>query len=658
MQGRSLGLPRGALNTQLHSAIYRRTFQITHNFFEVAKKRRAMASSSAFSLSLVVVVLLWLPTSLAADAYSHHDHWSAPLVSKEKRKTIASSDYGSVSAVDVSDGYKQLYHLQFFTLEPQSLLTPLYLHTDMVFYVHSGRGTIDWVGDGETKSVEVKRGDIYRIPAGSVFYVHSHPDPQRQKLRIHAIFTTPTSDSSGEQFARAYSNLADLIRGFDKQVLRMGFKVPEEVISALKRAERPPAIVPFIGGKPAGDGPGWKEGIFEALLGTGLPLGDDNKKKKDKKSKEKAFNILEAKPDVQNCNGQSIAVTAKEFSVLRGSDVGVFMVNLTKGSMVGPHWNPRATEVAVVTEGEGMVQVVLPTEKKASSPGEEGEEGACESWRVRVREGDVFVVPRYHAMAQMSFNDGSFSWVGFSTSVRRNRPQFLAGKRSVLQILDKDVLALALGVSNKTVEKLLAAQGEAVMLECTSCAEEAERTGEEEERQREEKEEEEKRRREEEEARKREEEEARKREEEERKRKEEEEERKREEEEEERKRKEEEEERKREEEEEERKREEEEEERKRKEEEEGGGGEGGLAVLVLRPLPGQRGDLLGRHLRTQAGPYCMHHHRCYLVVVQIVKQAVRPRYDHVSRRHRESIHLMNPHSDQFHEQIQPRIIQI
>ena len=60
--------------------------------------------------------------------------------------------------------------------------------------------------------------------------------------------------------------------------------------------------------------------------------GDNGKKKKEeqKRTKGKVFNILDVEPDVQNCNGQSIAITDKEFHALKGSDVGVFMVNLTK----------------------------------------------------------------------------------------------------------------------------------------------------------------------------------------------------------------------------------------------------------------------------------------------------------------------------------------
>jgi len=267
---------------------------------------------------------------------------------------------------------------------------------------------------------------------------------------------------------------------------------------------------------------------------------------------------------------------------------------------VGPHWNPKATEIAIVTDGTGIVQMVCPSSSGSSSPqsdesrrghrgderggrGDEGGEGGgarCRSSVFRVKKGDVFVVPRFHPMAHMSFNNDSFVFVGFSTHMGENHPQFLAGKGSVLQAIGKEVLALSLGQPNSTaVEKLLSAQRDSTILSCISCAEELEkkaveeekRRGEEEERR--EQEERERREREEEERRREQEERERKeREEEERK---EQEERQRKEEEERQRRKEEERARKKQEkrqrrEEEERQREEEE----RREEEEGGGGRG------------------------------------------------------------------------------------
>ncbi|GMP31689.1 hypothetical protein CsSME_00005805 [Camellia sinensis var. sinensis] len=102
----------------------------------------------------------------------------------------------------------------------------------------------------------------------------------------------------------------------------------------------------------------------------------------------------------------------------------------------------------------------------------------------------------------MAFNKESFVFMGFSTTTKKNHPQFLAGKASVLRTLDQQVVAASFGVANMTISHLLDSQGESIILDCISCAEEEERMMEEEI----EKEKEEAREREEEEARKREEE--------------------------------------------------------------------------------------------------------------------------------------------------------
>ena len=83
----------------------------------------------------------------------------------------------------------------------------------------------------------------------------------------------------------------------------------------------------------------------------------------------------------------------------------------TQSAMLAPHWNPRGMEIALVTKGEGDIQVVH----------------ASGSSLERVREGNVFYVPRNFAMCQAASTNGPLEFVGFSTSSRPNHPQFLAG---------------------------------------------------------------------------------------------------------------------------------------------------------------------------------------------------------------------------------------
>nr|CAB3496788.1 unnamed protein product [Digitaria exilis] len=580
-----------------------------------------MAGAIARWLALVLLVAV-AAVIAAAEGNNKHEGWGrmsgrvgGQVVEKERRRVVAETEAGRVTAVDVADAAGTAYRLHFITMDPGALFLPVQLHADMVFYVHSGRGKVTYIEEesGERSSLEVERGDVYNLEQGSILYIQSYPNATRQRLRIYAIFT-----SEG-------------INAEDPSVQR-------EVAEAIKSAKTPPSIIPYNPHeKRHEDKPNWTEDIVDALLGVRDPEDFLNKKKKkdkhkhkskDKKSKSKSFNFYSGKPDVHNCYGWSKTMTNKDLDALHGSNIGMFMVNLTTGSMMGPHWNPKATEIAIVTAGSGIVQTVCPSSNSSKSrrcshgdkrrgPGGRGDDegkdkstAQCRSSVFRVKEGDVFVVPRFHPMAQMSFNNDSFVFVGFSTHMGENHPQFLAGKGSVLQAIGKEVLALSLGHKNSSVvEKLLSAQRDSTILSCVSCAEELEgkaaeeeerrrreeeEGGEEEERERKEREEEERRKKEEEEERERKEreEEERRREEEERERKEEEErqrekeeERERKEEEarqrkeEERERREQEEEQREEEEErarreEEERQREEEERRRREEEEEGGGGRG------------------------------------------------------------------------------------
>ncbi|XP_010414399.1 PREDICTED: vicilin-like seed storage protein At2g18540 [Camelina sativa] len=541
-----------------------------------------MSRSTLLPLSVFVyLITLFLCTQSFPDQNGLvSSSFSSPLlVKRDQRMPIVTTDFGEISAVQIGDGY----HLQFITLEPNALLLPLLLHSDMVLFVHTGSGTLNWVEEESERRLELRRGDVYRLRSGSVFYVHSdlERDDVQEKLRVYAIFDV--GKCLNDPCLGAYSSIRDLLLGFDDRTLRSAFAVHGDVLSKIRDAAKPPLIINAL---PKNRTQGSEEDKWQSRLVRLFvrvedvadhlamkPIVDANKKK------TRTFNVFESDPDFENNNGRSIVVDDKDLDALKGSRFGFFMVNLTEGSMMAPHWNPSACEISIVLQGEGMIRVV--NQQSLSSC-----KNNSNSERFMVEEGDVFVVPKFHPMAQMSFENSSFVFMGFSTSVKANHPQFLVGQSSVLKVLDREVLAVSFNLNNETIKGLLEAQKESVILDCVSCAEgelakltreieerkrreeeEIERKRKEAEERKRKREEEEKRRREEEEAeRRRKEEEARRREEE---RKREEEKRRREEEEAERRRKEEEEARRREEE---RKREEEEakrreEERKKREEE-------------------------------------------------------------------------------------------
>ncbi|XP_031495672.1 vicilin-like seed storage protein At2g18540 [Nymphaea colorata] len=467
---------------------------------------------STSPLSRLLLIFFCFLVVVLPQIEAHHESGALPdhsrFVKKEHRKILSSSESGQVSYVKIGDAYGRNYQLHFFSLEPSSLFLPVILHSDMVFFVQTGRGNMGWIEESEMQCMTIEEGEVFRLPAGSVFYVSSEPSEMRRKLRLHAIFTN-SNDEIAETHTGTYSSLTDLVLGFDRKILRTAFRVSDEVMEALAGGRRPPAIVPMQKKEEDEwkDGLNWVNRMVESLAENGLLGLGGHHHKKDKK--HKPFNIFKKKPDFSNFYGWSLAIDHKEFHALKDSNIGLFMVNLTKGSMMGPHWNPKATEIAIVTYGEGMVQIVAPNETDR-----------CGVRRFKVSEGDVFATSRYEPMAQMSYDNDSLVFMGFSTMSKRNHPQFLAGSSSVLQTLGESVVSLSLNANRSDVRQLLSSQADAIILACPYCAVEEEKLmKEEEERQREkewerekEEEEEEKREREkereEEEARKKREEEA------------------------------------------------------------------------------------------------------------------------------------------------------
>lgn len=123
---------------------------------------------------------------------------------------------------------------------------------------------------------------------------------------------------------------------------------------------------------------------------------------------------------------------------------------------MAPHINPRATEYGIVLRGSGTVQVVFPNGTSAM--------------KAKVSEGDVFWVPRYYPFCQIASRTGPFEFFGFSTSARKNRPQFLVGRSSILQSMKGPEFAAAFGVSEEKLRRFVDAQKESLILTSASAA--------------------------------------------------------------------------------------------------------------------------------------------------------------------------------------------
>lgn len=225
-----------------------------------------------------------------------------------------------------------------------------------------GNGILNWIDEESERTLELRRGDVYRLRSGTVFYVHSNEDSD--KLRVYVIFDV--GKCLNDPCLGAYSSVRDLLLGFDDRTLRSAFgvrsvslrfinvhdsissccftdcivcgftiwKVPEDILRKIRDATKPPLIINAL---PRNRTRGSEEDKWQSRLVKLFvrvedvtdhlamkPIVDTNKKK------SRTFNVFEEDPDFENINGRSIVVDKKDLDALKGSRFGVFMVNLTK----------------------------------------------------------------------------------------------------------------------------------------------------------------------------------------------------------------------------------------------------------------------------------------------------------------------------------------
>ncbi|XP_022875083.1 vicilin-like seed storage protein At2g28490 [Olea europaea var. sylvestris] len=394
---------------------------------------------------------------------------------------VVKTDAGDVRVVRGVGGrfIKSPLHIGFITMEPKSLFIPQYLDSSLVLFVRRGKAKIGHIYKDKLVEKKLETGDIYRIGAGFPFYINNTAEGQR----LHIICSIDTSDSLGLQPFQSFyigggKYPVSVLSGFDRFTLSMALNVSiVEVEELLSRQMGGPIVFHNVSysprtkfldlenyqklaemkrivhiGKDSEEEekkqPRW---TLRKFLMTYI-FGSENEEREDKRGSSDEpdpFNIYDRNPDFKNDYGWSIALDKSDYSPLDDSDLGIFLVNLSAGSMMAPHYNPTATEYGIVLKGTGTIQVASPDGSLAMN--------------AEVKEGDVFFIPRFFPFCQIASRTGPFEFFGFSSSARNNRPQFLAGDNSILKKLRGPELAKAFGLSEERLDDIVDARSGSVI---------------------------------------------------------------------------------------------------------------------------------------------------------------------------------------------------
>ncbi|KAK5838299.1 hypothetical protein PVK06_007028 [Gossypium arboreum] len=354
-------------------------------------------------------------------------------------ESVIKTDAGEMRVVRSHGGriFEKLLHIGFIKMEPRTLFLPLYLDSNLILFIHA-----------------------------------------EESQRLHIICSIDPSESLNMGtfqpfFIGGGTYPTSVLAGFGSETLSTAFNVSASKVSGILRKQQEGPIVYLTHSHGSSI---WtkfllleqqdrlkhvkrmvqerteeeKEWSWWKLLPNIFGIQDSNKKHKAPKS----YNIYQKSPDFKNNYGWRTEVDGSEYKPLKNAGIGIFLVNLTAGSMLAPHLNPRATEYSIVLRGSGRVQVVYPNGTLAMD--------------TYVKEGDMFWVPRYFPFCQIASKSEPFKFLGFTTSSHKNRPQFLVGANSLLHTLNNLELADAFGVSKKRIRRLINAQHESIILPSSS----------------------------------------------------------------------------------------------------------------------------------------------------------------------------------------------
>ncbi|KAK4420317.1 Vicilin-like seed storage protein [Sesamum alatum] len=370
-------------------------------------------------------------------------------------------------------------NIGFITMEPTTLFIPHYCDSTLILFIRAGEVRVGHIYKDEMVEKSMKMGDIYRISAGSAFYLMNTATSQR----LHIICSIDTSQSLGMHthtiqsfFIAGGTYPISLLSGFDHSTLSTAFNVSKaELGKMLTRQDDGPIIYlsssPSLWSKFLDMDQHQKLTHMRKFVQIGMEALEEEQptwslrkflfrmfgkigQREDTKSKTsnglEPYNIYHRKPDFKNNYGWINALDESDYSPLGHDDIGVYLVNLTAGSMMAPHINPRATEYGIVLRGGGTIQVVYPNRSLAMN--------------TKVMEGDVFWIPRYFPFCQIASSNDSFEFLGFTTSASKNRPKFLVGANSLLHAMRGPEFAAAFGMSKARMNEIIEAQRESIIL--------------------------------------------------------------------------------------------------------------------------------------------------------------------------------------------------
>ncbi|KAG6793864.1 hypothetical protein NC652_004142 [Populus alba x Populus x berolinensis] len=295
-------------------------------------------------------------------------------------------------------------------LQPRGFALPHYADSSKIGYVLQGSdGIVGMVLPNSSEEVvfRVKKGDVIPVPPGALSWWYNNGDHSEE---VVVVFLGETSKAHipGEFTYFFLSGGQGIMGGFSTEFISRAYKMNEEEADKLAKSQT---------------------GILLIKLEPGIRMPHPNMEIGEKM----VYNIDAALPDVDVRGGGVFkALTAAGFPFLEEAGLSVNRVKLEANAMYSPSYTADGTfQVFYVARGTGRVQVVGIGGKRVLD--------------TKIQAGQLLVVPRFFAVAQIADSEG-MEFVSILPGKSRAVEEF-ASKKSVWNALSPVVSQVALSVT-------------------------------------------------------------------------------------------------------------------------------------------------------------------------------------------------------------------
>ncbi|KAM7259380.1 hypothetical protein ACFE04_015121 [Oxalis oulophora] len=348
------------------------------------------------------------------------------------------------------------YRLVVLEANPQTFVIPAHVDAEKLYFIAQGRATLTTILENKRECHNLECGDLVRIPAGAPAYIINRDE--HEKLYMISIVRPVNVPDQFEVFYGAGGrNPESFFNAFSPELLEAAFKTDRSTIERIFRQQSDGAIVKAS-----------KQQI-EALSqqeegGRRWPFPAMET------SRGGPFNLFRQKAAESNDYGELFEVDSSEYRPLRNLEVQVTFANITKGSMLGPFFNSKATKIAMVVKGEGYLEMACPHVSSSSRQQQQykreisprsikGQSSpSYHKIKSRLKVGTVFIVPAGHPVATVASRTSNLQIICFGVNAEGNIRYPLAGRNNIVQLMEREAKELAFNTRAQDVDRVFGKQ--------------------------------------------------------------------------------------------------------------------------------------------------------------------------------------------------------